>query len=516
MVSQYMPQPFKHPKSNVFYYRKVIPHPLRAAFGGRTEFRVSLGTKDLREAKRRYPEKAAEVEAILAQACGGPVTLMHKQIIALAGRWYSQKLDEYDANPGDPLGWEVWADELRDAYHEDRVAHAVKSAVDKLLAAEGLIIDERSRKALDETILAHGISLSDRLIHRAEGDYRPDPLLQTIPEWEHPHRKKRTAAVTLSAIFDAWAAERQFPPKTRYLWERTLGKLAAYLGHENAAKITDTDIIAWKDALVSSGLAPKTIDNYLTTIKAFFRWATKNKKIAANPAANLEYRAKKDPAKKRLSYSDEDARRILFAARLEKEAHKRWVPWLAAFTGARVDELCGAMAADVRAEEDIHFIRIDTQNREEGGSVKSFASIRSVPLHPALIEEGFLTYLNGLKKDGPLFPGLKADTFGKRGGNGSRSLSRWVRDTVGITEPRKAPNHSWRHRFADQCKKVGITRELRFALEGHASSDVGDAYGSEGYPLRVLADAVSKLPNPLEQTRLAVDLVSADNTTSCV
>ena len=497
MVSQYMPQPFKHPKSNVFYYRKVIPQALRVTLGGRTEFRISLRTKDLREAKRRYPEQAAKVEAILAQAGGGPATLTHKQVIALAGRWYIQKLDEYDANPGDPLGWEVWADGLRDAYHEDRVSTAVKAEVDKLLAAEGLVIDERSRKALDEAIFDYALSLSDRLIGRAEGDYRPDPLLETFPEWQHPQQQKARGAVTVSTIFEAWAQERQFPPKTRYIWERTLGKLTTHLGHQDAAKIKDTDIIAWKDALVHSGLAPKTIDNYLTTIRTFCRWAAKNKKIPTNPAANIEYRAKKDPAKKRLSYTDEDARSILTAARLQKEAHKRWVPWLAAFTGARVDELCGAMAADVRVEDGINIIRIDTENREEGGSVKNLASIRSVPLHPALIEEGFVTYVQSLKKDGPLFPGIKVDTFGRRGANGSRSLSRWVRDKVGITDARKAPSHSWRHRFADQCRRAGIPRDVRFALEGHASSDVGDAYGSEGYPLRVLAEAIGKLPNPL-------------------
>ena len=32
-------------------------------------------------------------------------------------------------------------------------------------------------------------------------------------------------------------------------------------------------------------------------------------------------------------------------------------------------------------------------------------------------------------------------------------------------DPRKAPNHSWRHRFADQRMKVGIPRELRMLLK---------------------------------------------------
>jgi integrase len=495
-----MPQPVRHPKTGVYYYRKVVPQRLRDALG-RTEFRTSLGTKDCREAKRRYPEKAAEVDAIIAQASGGHVTLTHKQVTALAGRWYSKKLEEYDDNPGDPLGWEMWADELSDAWREDRIPDFVRAEVDTLLRAEGLVVDERSRKALDETLLSNAIDLTDTLVKRAGGNYRPDPLVAQFPEWQAPGRaRQRAEATPIPELFDAWAAEKRFAEKTRYSWDRIIRKITAHLGHEDAAKITDTDIISWKDALVASDLSPKTVENHLIVIKSFFRWAAKNKRIPNNPAADVEYRAKIDPAKARQSYTDDDAKRILAAARLEREAHKRWVPWLAAFTGARCDELCGAMAADVRVEDGIHVIRIDPADREKGGSVKNLASIRSVPLHPALIAEGFLTYVESLPQGAPLFPKLTPDRFGKRGGNGSKTIGRWVRDKVGITDPRKAPNHSWRHRFADQCKKVGIPRELRFALEGHASSDVGDAYGSEGYPMCVLAEVIRKLPNPLEQT----------------
>ena len=54
-------------------------------------------------------------------------------------------------------------------------------------------------------------------------------------------------------------------------------------------------------------------------------------------------------------------------------------------------------------------------------------------------------------------------------------------------------------------QEVGIPREARFALEGHASSDVGDSYGSDGYPLSVLADAITKIPNPLRTAEQRVD-----------
>ncbi|WP_407696890.1 DUF6538 domain-containing protein [Skermanella mucosa] len=57
-----MPQPFKHPKAGVYYFRKVIPVALREAIG-RSEWRESLRTKDIREAKRLYPEVALKVDA---------------------------------------------------------------------------------------------------------------------------------------------------------------------------------------------------------------------------------------------------------------------------------------------------------------------------------------------------------------------------------------------------------------------------------------------------------------------
>ena len=81
----------------------------------------------------------------------------------------------------------------------------------------------------------------------------------------------------------------------------------------------DTDVIGWKDTLVGSGLAPKTILDNLTAAKTFFRWAARNKKIASDPAAAVEYKAKRNPGERKQSYSDADAKRILLAARGEDD-----------------------------------------------------------------------------------------------------------------------------------------------------------------------------------------------------
>jgi len=42
--------------------------------------------------------------------------------------------------------------------------------------------------------------------------------------------------------------------------------------------VADTDVIAWKDSLVASGLHPKTIKNHLTVLKTLYNFAKDNKR----------------------------------------------------------------------------------------------------------------------------------------------------------------------------------------------------------------------------------------------
>ena len=514
-MTRLMPQPWKHPKLGTYYYRKIVPAHLRKPLGRLlnkpkgtvTELRLPLGTANALQAKLLYPEKAAEADVLLARAAGGAAHLTQQQVVALAGTWYAKELARMEAEPGDPDDWDTMLGVLSDAVDEGEgfrrgtVAKQVAGEVDTLLASERIAVDGATRAMIEERVFWLSVELYQALKRRAEGDYTPDPKLNTFPEWRGPDQAPKVApaaAVSVSDLFAAWAKERRFAPKTKDMWEKIIGKLTAHVGHEDAARITDTDIIAWKDAMVAAGLLlPKTISNNLTAAKTFFRWALSNKKITGNPAAGVEYKAKRKPGERRQSYSNEDAKRILLAARNETNPVKRWAPWLCAFSGARIDEIAGAMVADVQKAGRVDFIRIDPANREEGASVKNEASIRSVPLHRAVIREGFLKYVKELPKDGPLFPGIKPDRYGKRGGNGQRTVARWIRQKVGITSKLISPNHSWRHRFADECRKVGVAREIRFAIDGHADNSVGGKYGDQGFPLSVLAEAVAKIESPV-------------------
>ncbi len=103
MVLQ-MPRPFKHPRSSVYYFRVRVPADL-VGLVGRTEIKVSLGTKDPSLAKQLFSEKERETEARWKSLRARPETLPHRQIVALAGKLYLKFMAPLEDEPGEPELW---------------------------------------------------------------------------------------------------------------------------------------------------------------------------------------------------------------------------------------------------------------------------------------------------------------------------------------------------------------------------------------------------------------------------
>ncbi len=468
-----------------YRFRRPIPKKHQATFGGKAYFPTkSLGTPNEAEANRIVIPHIEETNRMLQLAEAGewpPVAA--EWIEETAVRWWAsidreepfENEDELVAS----LSRYLAMNDLTIAEHTSE--RLKREAID--LHGDFSPEVERRWRARHELGLALSLGKQVAVLNGA----RASAVVPPSPQAGNP--------ISIWTIYDDWAAESRAAAKTVYSWKRIITKLTNHVGHEDAARITDIDIIDWKDALVSSELSPKTIENHLTITKTLFNWATANKRIPNNPASTVRYKAKDDPSKKKLPYDDDETSRILTAARKEKEPHKRWVPWLCAFTGARVDEICGAMVKDLEVIDGHRCLHIRPDYRERGGSVKNEGSIRAVPLHRAIVAEGFLDYVSTLEKNGPLFPNVTPDMFGKRGGNGSKTIGRWIREKVKITNPRLQPNHAWRHRFKSQCRKAGIREDIDDYLTGHKGGGIGRKYGDFGGD--VLAEAIAKLPVPV-------------------
>src|SRR5690606_13806414 len=182
------------------------------------------------------------------------------------------------------------------------------------------------------------------------------------------------------------------------------------LKHKPASDVTDQDILAFTDALSAGSpevlpkgkpLTAKTINhNYLAALSALYKWAITRKLLTNDPTKGVKVKARPGEGKNVTTYTREQVAAILRATREPQPPRvrpetanvRRWVPWLCAFTGARVGEILWLNKDDVGFTEGIAFINIYSSPDGDGGArtVKTSESVRSVPLHPAIIKEGFL------------------------------------------------------------------------------------------------------------------------------
>jgi integrase len=178
----------------------------------------------------------------------------------------------------------------------------------------------------------------------------------------------------------------------------------------------------------------------------------------------------------------------------EEQPTKFWVPALAAYTGARAGEICQLRSEDVIEVDGVACLNFSEFNargeRVDDKRLKTAASERILPLHPALIAGGFIAFVQRQGNQERLFPDL---TPGPKG-NYSHEFSKWFgrfKRGLGFSE-RSLVFHSFRHGFKDACALADIGDETTRALGGWATINQASRYGNRG-AVPVLYRAVKKL-----------------------
>jgi len=353
------------------------------------------------------------------------------------------------------------------------------------------------------------IALRDAFEHRqrnAEGDYSSDPKAARFPEWQASTAPKPTMrpAVSLTGLVEAWWTEAKATGRKLSTYEsysRTFAVFSDFLGHNDAATVTREDVVRFKDHRLASinprngrPISPRTVkDTDLAGLKSVFRWAVDNGKLGANPAERVRIQKLKSGPRRR-GFTDAEASAILAASsrvnadsreRPETIAAKRWVPWLLAYTGARVGEIGQIRKEDVKKIGDFWTLTITP----EAGPVKTDKP-RTVVLHPHLEELGFPQFAKAARS-GPLFIhlGPRGNVVGPLKGLKNR-LREFVRAIVADTAV--DPNHGWRHRFKTVCREADVDAGIRDHIQGHRPRTVGEHYGET--PLKAQATQIAKLP----------------------
>ncbi len=491
--------------------------------------RVSLRTSDPSTAKVRLAEVAAYLETVWTSLRSAkPIALTHRQCVALSkelfeawttetgGRTIAIELQPdrswavVEDNFIPPEGWQSLLEHLDNAADGDEpseLERLVGPLIDAVLRRNGLgAVDEASRAML---LREFRKALRDAFVvqrRQADGDYSPSPEHSRFPDREAlgslrapaEANPSSTGKVSLVGLVTSWWEEAKpagRTEKTRSSYEAIFKRLSAFLEHDDARAVSAEDIVRFKAHRLASGVSTKTVsDSDLAGLKSVFGVAVANRVLARNPADGIKVIRAKAVRTRPKGFTPDEASRLLAAAsaytktpweNAQTTAAKRWVPWLCAYTGARVGELVQLRRQDVRQEGGLWVITITP----EAGTVKD-KELREVVLHDHLVEMGFPEFVTA-SKAGHLFfsanPG--EDTEGKRRATKNR-LAAFARETV--TDPNVAPNHGWRHLFQTVGREAGIEDSILDAIGGWAAPSIGRKYG--GVTLEAQRAAFAKFP----------------------
>ncbi len=329
------------------------------------------------------------------------------------------------------------------------------------------------------------------------------PNLFTSASNLHSNAQERSKAVspTLDSLIEYWASQSEKRPRTLMEVDCARRRLIAITKHNEASLVVKQHAIDLKDKLIAEGLSVPTIQKQINLLKAVFEVAVNNDLILANPFKGIRLVKPKTTQKSRIPFTADDLRLIfgspIFSIGLRPFGGAGeaaiWLPRIALWTGMRLEEIGQLLVSDIGLEQDIHFINV-TADVGSGKRLKTTSSNRRVPIHPRLIEAGFLDYVCQMKATGSirLFPILKSAGNRQLTSSWSQWFSRYLRTEVGITDTRKT-FHSFRHGFKEACRSCQIAKDIHDHLTGHASSDIGDGYGGDQYPLFPLATSLVRI-----------------------
>lgn len=197
------------------------------------------------------------------------------------------------------------------------------------------------------------------------------------------------------------------------------------------------EVLAWVDDQLAQGkdvtfISPRTInEGRLVALSTVFAYAVRNGYIDDNPSSGIRAFEQKTKTRKptRNPYTEQDIETIfkqssLFnsdsllgtlpqgrrASRRGKVVHApvsasaimhdyRWLLLLGMFTGARIEELAHLNLEDVQERRGVACLSIH-ESEDGTHTIKTATAQRLIPVHPRLVELGFLRHVATLRKRG--------------------------------------------------------------------------------------------------------------------
>jgi integrase len=286
-----------------------------------------------------------------------------------------------------------------------------------------------------------------------------------------------------------------------------LSKLDPVYGKRGEDKLDFDALLKKYSTVPGKGLSVKTLKRHCGAVAGLFEWAREEGHVAGdNPAKGHHFGKYKGTAKEREPFSSQELRSLIggpifaipYEQRVQPKDHSvetalRWLIPIALYTGMRLDEICGLRVIDVCEDGGIEFFNVRSY---EGHRLKTPASERLVPIHPALIEIGFGDYHAHVQEAGKkfLFPALNCGgPDEKRSWYIGKRFTAYRRD---LEIPDTKVFHSFRKNVATILEQERIPENEAAQLLGHKKPKITYGLYSGGLGLKELKRVVDAIKYP--------------------
>jgi len=245
-----------------------------------------------------------------------------------------------------------------------------------------------------------------------------------------------------------------------------------------------------------------TVNHHLARLSGFFSWCVDGEYITANPVANMGLESDSKVSEERETYSKEELEKIITSLQQKNlcawAPYKLWIPLIMLYCGCRQNEACQLFVSDI-VEQDGVLCFSFAENEETGARVKNVSSIRTTPIHPILLQMGFLSYVEQrIKSAGvsdtrkiQLWPECKYDKMNGYAGAFRRFFERFNRKY--ITKNPKRTCYSLRHNFIDNLKQSEVSENVVSEIAGHSNGKITYRRYGKALKATVKLDAMKKL-----------------------
>jgi integrase len=504
-------------RGGIYYFRLKVPLALRPLVG-RAEEKASLETRSLAVAKRLFAvrenetrkrwkaleDKAreeararSEAESRLAESWAleeqrpvpEPRALSVVEANMIARQFYEWDLANFQAgfSPWQQFARSLFLQEyvedrhFADAELQEGFDQIFGELVDAYLAMHEIVLESSVRRFLNMCIAKATLQAAKQNFRILDGDCNEDPDLGRFPVGEF---NPLVVELSISSSFEKFARDRKLAPLTVKRWRGVIRHLVAFIGHDDIRRLEHSAVLAWRNHLLDSRSrqAVTVQDVYIAALRATLKHLVSDGVLKENPAARVEVTLPRNAKERKRSFTNDEAKKILNAALSRNERigrtqanARRWVPWICAYTGARVNEITQLRRCDIEEKDGVWVFNI----RPEAGAVKG-GRPRLVPIHPHLIEQGFLEFARGKGPDAMFYNARRVTTEDDREQRYRKTgerIARWVRKELHIEDERVGPNHGWRHRYKTISRRYKLDSLIVDAIQGHSFESVSAEYG---------------------------------------